>query len=366
MPKHLLLLGFLALLLVPPVMAQSLALTTSAVTSDETARCLNCHAQRQPKLVEQWESDVHAREGVGCFECHATERSDPAARAGHFSFAVKLQVSPLKCGECHEEQYDSFASSSHAIAYDTIKDHPLASESPILFETSCAACHGNETRMLRGRPQGYSWPNHGIGRINSDGSRGNCSACHGHHDYSLVKVRSPETCGKCHHGQVGPAYEAWQASTHGSNHRLTTLDADLAKPGFVPLNENVRHPDCYLCHMAPTSEKANNSTHNPGDRLSWNLAALDSKFNENWGMKRLNMQAACRNCHGNSQVDQFYRRLDASVMEFNRLASSATALNDCPHAHDKIKGAIIAGKLGAAMLSPAHIRQAFETIKQIR
>ena len=41
-----------------------------AVTTDETARCLNCHASRMPKLVEGWEHSAHAKNGVGCYECH--------------------------------------------------------------------------------------------------------------------------------------------------------------------------------------------------------------------------------------------------------------------------------------------------------
>jgi formate-dependent nitrite reductase cytochrome c552 subunit len=183
--------------------------TASVVTSDETARCLNCHASRQIRLVETWEKSRHAQHGVGCYECHKADPQDHAAKNGHFSFSVQLPVSPLTCAACHQQQYASFASSSHAMAYETIRDAPLRKESPVLFEQSCAVCHGNDMQMLRGRPVGNSWPNHGIGRINTDGSRGSCAACHGHHDDSLARARSPETCGRCHRGDTGPAYEAW-------------------------------------------------------------------------------------------------------------------------------------------------------------
>lgn len=57
------------------------------------------------------------------------------------------------------------------MAFDTIKDLPIRTESPILFETTCAVCHGNQLQMKRGRVLNNTWPNHGIGRVNTDGSR---------------------------------------------------------------------------------------------------------------------------------------------------------------------------------------------------
>lgn len=333
---------------------------SAVLTTDETARCLNCHASRQLRLVETWEKSTHARNKVGCYECHKANPQDSAAKNGHFSFSVQLPVSPLTCAECHPEQYTSFASSSHAMAYETIRNAPLKKESPLLFEQSCTVCHGNELKMLKGRPVGNCWPNHGIGRVNTDGSRGSCAACHGHHDDSLARARSPETCGKCHHGHTGPAYESWKASRHGNNWHMTEKQVDLNKKDFNTENEqDLSHPDCYTCHLAPASESAA-STHNPGDRLSWNLAAIQSVHNEDWGKKRLAMQASCLKCHASTQVDQCYRRLDATVLEFNRLASDAVNCADASHPAvvDKIKGLAIKGKVGAAMLSPLHTREA--------
>ena len=336
--------------------------TSSVVTSDETARCLNCHASRQIKLVEAWEHSRHARSGVGCYECHKASPADPAAKNGHFSFSVQLPVSPMTCAACHPEQYASFASSSHAMAFDTIKDHPLRSESPILFATTCAVCHGNELQIKRGRPMNNTWPDHGIGRINSDGSRGSCAACHGQHDDSLKRVRSPETCGRCHSGRSAPAYEAWHASRHGNDWLMSRAGVDLDKPGFVPVKEGLLRPDCYVCHLAPAAETAT-ATHNPGERLSWNLAAMQSVHTEKWGEKRMLMQASCRNCHASTQIDMYYRRLDANVLEFNRFAAIAAALvASDSRAIDEVKGAAISGRLGAAMLSPLHIRYAVERL----
>lgn len=334
---------------------------TYAHTSDETARCLACHAPRQVRLVETWENSRHAQNGVGCYECHKAEPKDPAAKNGHFSFSVQLPVSPRTCAECHPAQYESFAQSRHAEAFETIRDVPLRTQSPALFEQSCAICHGNDLRMQRGRPLDNTWPNHGIGRINTDGSRGNCAACHGHHDDSMARVRSPETCGKCHHGEIGPAYEAWKASRHGNDWHLTTAKVDLEKSGFTPYSEPISRPDCYVCHLAPATGIVE-TTHNPGERLSWHLAAVHSKHREDWGDKRLAMQQSCRTCHASTQIDMFYRRFDASVLEFNRLASEAASLTDDSKMRAKIKGAAMKGKIGAAMLSPLHVRDAAEAL----
>lgn len=346
-----------AILCLLSLSARAESYTSNVVTSEESARCLNCHYERQQKLVETWEKSSHARNEVGCYECHKADPYDPAAKRGHFGFDVQLPVSPIRCAECHPREYASFASSSHALAYETIRHAELASSSPVLFESSCALCHGNELKIVNGKPEAHKWPNHGIGRINTDGSRGNCGACHGHHDYSLAIARSPDTCGRCHFGQTGPAHEAWKASSHGSNWRLSADKVDYNRKALIPAHQPLNYPDCYVCHVAPTQKDGKDSTHNPGDRLSWKLAAMKSTFRENWGEKRLQMMNVCRSCHGNSQVDLFYRRYDAAVMQINKLAEQAAAkAGQEKNRLDAIKAGAISARLGAAMLSPLHIR----------
>ena len=46
-------------------------------------------------------------------------------------------------------------------------------------------------KAASGRPilAASSWPNTGIGRLNLDGSRGSCSACHSRHDFSPRRAR---------------------------------------------------------------------------------------------------------------------------------------------------------------------------------
>ena len=72
-----------------------------------------------------------------------------------------------------------------------------------------------------GKPK-YSqgtWPNTGIGRLNLDGSRGSCSACHSRHDFSSRRARQPENCAKCHLGPDHPQKEIFEESKHGVAYR---------------------------------------------------------------------------------------------------------------------------------------------------
>ena len=339
---------------------------SKAVTTDETARCLNCHASRQIKLVESWEKTKHAANQVGCFECHAAEPNDPAAVPGHFGFCVKLPVTPKTCGSCHTEQYASFASSSHALAFDRIKNNPIRQASPIVFETTCASCHGNETTLKRGKAVDESWPNHGIGRINTDGSRGNCAACHGFHEDSLERVRSSDTCVACHSNSFSPAVQAWKNSKHGASWQAYAKSADMNVKGFVSLNEPVMRPDCFVCHFAAAKE-GHKSTHNPSERLSWKLAALKATHTDNWGDKRLMMQETCRNCHASTQTEQFYRRLDALVVETNKIVEKlADNSTENAYKNNKIKSLATKSRVGAAMMSPAHRVEAIEELLELK
>ncbi|MDN5280031.1 MAG: hydroxylamine dehydrogenase [Clostridiales bacterium] len=357
--------AFFLILLLLIISGLANAQTSEVVTSDESARCLNCHNSRQKKLVESWEKSKHARNRVGCYECHKADPGDSAAKNGHFGFSVQLPVSPLRCASCHPNQYESFASSSHALAYETIRNAEIASVAPALFESSCAICHGNELKMSNGKPARHKWPNHGIGRINTDGSRGNCVACHSHHEYELAVARSAETCGRCHRGQTGPALESWRASRHGSNWNLAKVHTDFNSTRLIPSDQPLTYPDCFVCHIAATGKNENDSTHNPGERISWKLAAFKSTHHENWGPRRLKMQSVCRSCHGNSQVDLFYRRFDASVMEINRLvARAAEGIASDSHEFEALKAAAMAAKIGAAMMSPIHIRDGFNLLRE--
>lgn len=323
--------------------------STYAVTTDETARCLNCHSQRMPKLVESWEHSTHAKNGVGCYECHKAEKGDQTAKQGHFSFNVQLVVSSARCGSCHQEQYDSFSMSKHSNAFNTIKDLPMRQSNPALFETSCVTCHGTIINMQKGKAKDNSWPNMGIGRVNPDNSKGNCASCHGYHTDSLAVARSTSTCAKCHKTEFSPSYQAWSMSGHGTNYENTVSEVDFAKKHLNFSDDKILKPNCQTCHIQATT-KATKATHNVSQRLSWNLSNLKAVHRDDWGEKRLEMQKTCRNCHASSQVDQYYRRLDAAVVSTNHIVDK-TVKQDTPiFKLIELQNSLMAFRIGLAML----------------
>lgn len=320
-----------------------------AVTTDETARCLNCHSTKMPKLVETWEHSAHAKNGVGCYECHMAEKGDITSKQGHFSFNVQLPVSAARCGSCHQEQYQEFACSAHATAFDRIKDIPMRKENPELFETSCVSCHGTVVKMAKGKPLENTWPNMGIGRINPDGSLGNCASCHGYHTDSLAVARDEKTCLKCHQTEFRPAGSAWKMSAHGQNNRLMVEDIDFRKKHLNLSDDAIMKPNCQTCHVQ-ASTKNTIAIHNVSSRISWNLKELKAVHTDDWGTKRLEMQKSCKVCHASTQVDQYYRKLDAGVVATNHIVDKMVT-SEMPFWQQQIlKNKLLAFRVSLAML----------------
>ena len=238
------------------------------VTTDETARCLGCHSTKMPKLVENWEKSTHAKNRIGCYECHRAEKGDMTSKQGHFGFNVQLPVSSARCGSCHQEQYETFASSAHATAFERIKDHPIRKSNPAVFEASCAVCHGTEVKMYKGKTLENTWPNSGIGRVNTDKSLGSCAACHGAHSDSLSRVRDANTCGKCHSTNFSPAMQSWGMSAHGNATNDCRFEkVDFAKKHLNLSEDPILKPNCQSCHMM-AADKLSKATHNVSSRLS--------------------------------------------------------------------------------------------------
>jgi hypothetical protein len=75
------------------------------------------------------------------------------------------------------------------------------------------------------------------------------------------------------------------------------------------------------------------------------------------------MQETCRNCHASTQTEQFYRRLDALVVETNKIVEKlADNSTENAYKNNKIKSLAIKSRVGAAMMSPAHRVEAIEEL----
>ncbi len=382
--------------LVLPVALAALALIDlsqpDVTLSQDTQSCVDCHRKTSPALVMEWERSLHSQNDVGCAECHGGNEGEPDAWL-HEGTWVSALVTPKDCGQCHDREVEEFSRSHHAKAGEI-----LASLDNVLAEkvagmpgnnadavNGCLQCHGSIIRFARdekgeivrsGKSQkpvidSDTWPNSGMGRLNPDGSKGSCHACHSRHSFEAKLSRSPENCGKCHMGPDHPQIEIYNESKHGiafyANRDLMALDKD---GDWVLGRDYSAAPTCATCHMSSymTPEGAvvaNN--HDVGERISWTLRpVISTKLNEiiyedgfkenyphtrtlpkigdviettemqveneqlvsktvprkvaqviRWEQRRENMKGACLNCHNNSYVDNFYAQYDDLVDLYN-------------------------------------------------
>ena len=367
---------------------------------DSSSKCVDCHSQSTPGLIDHWTGSTHAEKGVGCVECHAAGKGD-ADGFDHYGQHIATVVTPRDCSKCHEREAEEFQRSHHAKAGNILHslDNFLAETvegSRMPFNphgvahtpngpvdkvngmasafVGCHQCHGSMlalqstdggritvedlevdesgqptnqeavARILRdqdGRPlyAAGSWPNTGIGRINLDGSRGSCSACHSRHDFSPRRARQPENCGKCHLGPDHPQKEIYEESKHGVSYRDLKDHMNLDSESWVLGEDYSQAPTCATCHMSGHSRNGGQVTHDPGTRISWTnrppvSKVMDTDINhkvvsetdptkraslvaDTAIAKRNRMKDVCSHCHTPDYVNGFYSQYDDFVTLYN-------------------------------------------------
>ncbi len=206
------------------------------------------------------------------------------------------------------------------------------------------------------------WPNGGSGRVNLDGSRGACSACHTRHRFSIGMARKPHTCRECHIGPDVPAYKVYAASKHANIYSAMGREWDFrAVPWTV--GTDFTAPTCAACHVSlltdPDGAVAAERTHEMKNRLSWRIFGLiyahpqpkspdttiirnknghplptdldggtASDFlisEEEQATRTAAMQAVCLKCHDRSWVDGHFRRYRKAIETTNVSIRTATA-----------------------------------------
>jgi formate-dependent nitrite reductase cytochrome c552 subunit len=354
-------------------------------------KCIDCHRRLAPALVREWEGSRHFQSGVACLECHGAESGDIDAWL-HEGSTVSALVTPKDCGNCHDREYAEFARSHHARAGEilTSLDNVLAEKVAGMpgniadAVNGCWQCHGtiikferdNMGQIIRlkgGKPKidPMTWPNSGMGRLNPDGSKGSCHACHSRHAFQAKLSRGPENCGKCHMGPDHPQIEIYNESKHGIAFYTNRDRMALEKEGdWIVGRDYSAAPTCATCHvssyMTPDGVNIGNS-HDVGERISWTLRpVISSKLNmvvfedgykedypetrplpkigesiktiekqaENekmvghevprkvsqviaWQDRRQKMKGVCLNCHNDTYIDNFYGQFDNLVSLYN-------------------------------------------------
>lgn len=374
----------------------------------KSAACVDCHRQSSPGITDHWTGSTHAEKGVGCVECHQAQQDDADAFT-HYGELIATIVTPKDCSRCHGEITKEFMASHHAKAgnilasldnflAETVEGSriPFNPHSPTpgrdfdvvngmaSVNTGCKQCHGSEVGLEgtdgsiltvkdlqpdeTGKPTNLqavalikktdsgqplltptSWPNTGIGRINLDGSRGSCSACHSRHDFSPRRARQPENCGKCHLGPDHPQKEIYEESKHGVAFRDLREKMNLDAHDWVLGKDYTQAPTCATCHMSGHTRNGGRVTHDPGERISWTnrppiSLAMDTDINgkvitetdpverqklieSSWLDKRMEMQQVCLHCHTQNYIDAFYKQYDDFIVNYNeKFAKPGTKL----------------------------------------
>ena len=303
----------------------------SGELSPESKPCVACHESKTPGIVAQWRGSKHAAQSVGCWECHGADAKTPGAFT-HEGATIVTAVTPKACEPCHAEIVAESEHSHHAQAAQFIGslDNVLGEvvEGRLAAVNGCRQCHGSIVAIAKNADGSVkrsatgalvldpaTWPNSGIGRVNLDGSRGSCSACHSRHAFSKAMARQPEVCGKCHLGPDHPQAEIYEESKHGIAYRTQKGEMDLDGDSWVVGVDYTAAPTCSTCHMSATVKEP--VTHDVGARLSWTLRPVVSKKLEGWEKNRAAMKDVCASCHGGAFVESFYKSFDDTVDLWN-------------------------------------------------
>jgi hypothetical protein len=307
----------------------ALAAKSKARISKEGQACVACHEAQSPSFVKEWRLSKHANKGVDCYACHKAEKGEPDAME-HNGFTIAVLVTPKDCGQCHPKEVKEMTESHHAKAADILNsaDNYLGEVvgGPEVVAVGCRQCHGSNVKVLaNGKLDTDSWPNTGIGRINPDGSKGSCSACHARHNFSKAQAREPQTCGKCHLGPDHPQIEVYQESKHGILYESFKDRMNMNKDKWVVGKDYTAAPTCATCHMSATPNQA--VTHDVGARISWTLRPPISKKLENADKRRESMKDVCSSCHSEPFITGFYKQFDNLVNFYDdKFAKPATAI----------------------------------------
>ncbi|WP_198662912.1 multiheme c-type cytochrome [Cohaesibacter intestini] len=314
---------------------------TFEVLSKESAVCVSCHMKENPALYQQWGESKHYGANVGCYECHKAEPGDADA-VRHKDFLISTIVSPKDCSTCHAREVEEFDKSHHAtggliigsldnflaeVVEGSIHGNMAIRGESAAAVQGCWQCHGSPVKVLPdGKLDPATWPNSGIGRLNPDGTKGACVACHQRHSFSQEQARRPEACGKCHLGPDHPQKEIYEESKHGIAFYGNVDKMNLNSSKWIPGEDYSAAPTCATCHMSATKDLP--ITHDIGDRISWTLRpAISAKIDEkakkmgkdvkSWIDRRKDMKSVCTSCHQVSWVENWYEQFDSVVHTYN-------------------------------------------------
>ncbi len=276
-------------------------------------QCARCH----PAVVEEYEKSIHAFAGLHAYAL----REEPAywmILAKQFGwnehyiipkeYIATEWVPKIVREYVHDNQYGIKVleedPTNAIVPYNPLNlsiDHYVAKTALYIWGIrGCLACHGVRMDVK----SAYAYPslsqlmadmkagtapdkvvfdpafitNHGIGRVNPDGSLGSCEACHPYHSFSVKIARKGayQACGRCHTGPDHPNDLQWLKSVHGAIFLGEASDWNWDAPvnNWKP-GRDFRAPTCVTCHMAAVYDQRGNveyaSSHDVAIICKWKL-----------------------------------------------------------------------------------------------
>lgn len=389
--------------------------------SEDTQTCIDCHEAYTPGIVADWVKSIHSKSSlrnamakpaierrvsistlpenessnfiVGCYECHSLRPNEHADNFEHFGYNINVIVTPKDCESCHPAEVSEFTGTKKYHALDILRDNPLFNT---LVETvtgvkeitgseiktlpashlakgeTCYACHGTEikvegTKMVETDldeievPNLINWPNHGVGRINPDGSRGACTSCHPRHSFSIEIARKPYTCGQCHLEPDVPAFNVYKESKHGNIFESQKEKYDFEEVPWI-VGKDINAPTCATCHNSlvknlegevvaerthdfsarlwtrifgliyshpqPKSGKTFEIENDDGQPLPTTFlgkpASAHLISSEEQEIRKDKMANVCKACHGTSYTNLQISKIDAVNKEADQMVKAAT------------------------------------------
>jgi len=390
--------------------------------SEETEMCISCHISYTPGIVYDWLESRHSKitpaealkkpeierrisnpevaerlrhTTVGCYECHGLNPQMHEDNFPHFGFKINAIVSPNDCMTCHPVEVLQYSTSTKAHAVGNLSDNPLytllvetiiglktvedtkvvrGEASDLTKRETCYGCHGTVIKVDGMKkieteageidvPNLSGWPNQGVGRINPDGSRGACSACHPRHAFSLKDARKLYTCAQCHLDPDVPAYNVYKESKHGNIYYARGDEWNFENVPWT-LGRDFKTPTCAVCHASLIADEEGNvlaeRTHNFDSRM-WvrifglpyahphpkegntsiiknaeglplpttflNQPASDYLIDSTtMGERQRKMEKLCQGCHSTDWVEKHFQKFDGTVKETNLMILAATQL----------------------------------------
>jgi hydroxylamine dehydrogenase len=313
----------------------------SAAMVRASGKCAECHTEQHYAIVHEYELSAHAAKGINCLECHQpTQNQD---RTDHHGFVIAKNVTAGNCRSCHEMEYQQFLRSRHAApswaaVYGEKGLSPEQVDFAEKFHPGACKRPANSLVALEGASAVVSGcaKCHGVGKPNTDGSIGTCTACHTRHTSSVEIARLPTSCGQCHMGPDHSQLEIYNESKHGVMFaaQKSHLKLDVAPKKLTSRDMFV--PTCATCHMSGLNGQK--VTHDPSERLSYLLAAEISTKRSGYAMAQANMKETCVQCHTRPVVERIYDEAEKAVANTNEKVKAAKEIYESLRAEKVITG----------------------------